>query len=295
MKKFSIRTVEDLQAQLSNATTQEQLEAVFNSATLKVLRIHIDYLSGYDTRYKKATREFIIKILVDWRLERIAEDKEAEDFKKLSFEEQVSYLQSVSYQRQFIKLMDIAKMEEFIYEVYLEQAEKIENELSSFFSESTRKEAIFLWFERAIKKNAEDKEIEEFKSLSFEEQISYLQSENCKDYFITLMDYTKMKEFVCKVYPERVEQIENSEYIHLWFERAIGKSSGLENLSNYSYAADKRITKRNIQRIKQCESERELTELLSTGNQDTLAMIIDTLGIRGYSFTNCVEQLKKVI
>lgn len=212
MKKFSIRTVEDLQAQLSNATTQEQLEAVFNSAMLKVLRTHIGNLAG-DKSYDKATRTKIIEILIEWTLEDIAERKEVENFKKLSFEE----------------------------------------------------------------------------------QISYLQSENCKDYFITLMDYTKMKEFVCKVYPERVEQIKNSKYIHLWFERAIGKSSDLENLSNYSYAADKRITRRNIQRIKQCESEREITELLSTGNQDTLAMIIDTLGIRGNSLKNCVEQLKKVI
>ena len=69
----------------------------------------------------------------------------------------------------------------------------------------------------------------------------------------------------------------------------------LENISNTSYATDKRITERNIRRVKECKSEQRLTELLSTGNRNTIAMILDTLGIRGSSFKDCIEQLKKVI
>ena len=55
----------------------------------------------------------------------------------------------------------------------------------------------------------------------------------------------------------------------------------LEKISNTSYATDKRIIERNIRRVKECKSEQRLTELLSTGNRNTIAMILSQMHIRG--------------
>lgn len=154
MKKFSIRTCKDLQAALKNLTTREEIEAVFNDTTLEVLRSCVD---NVDSEYKKYSRAEVIETLVEWKLDEIADLQEIEKFKALSFDEQVTYLKSVSsgWRFELIKLMDIAQMEAKIYEVYPEQAEQLKSEFTSFGGEHL----IFCWFERAIadKRIAEQK------------------------------------------------------------------------------------------------------------------------------------------
>ena len=139
MKKFSIRTVEELHAALKNVTTKEEIEAVFNDTTLKVLRFRVDTVSP---EYAKWTRAEIIKTLVEWTLEKIEDRK-------------------------------------------------------------------------------------------------------------------------------------------------------LENLSDISYVINKRITERNIRRIKQCRTKQELIKLLSTGDKLTIAMIFNFLGVHKNSFKACINVIFK--
>lgn len=141
MKKFSIRTVEDLQTALKNLTTQDEIEAVFNNATLKVLRDYISGLSSHDPRYNKETREFIIETLIEWTLDEIAEQKEIEEFKALSFDEQVEYL-TTTKSLYFVRFMNLCKMKAKIYTVYPNQARKL-----NLYD----KDVIFTWFEKVIK------------------------------------------------------------------------------------------------------------------------------------------------
>lgn len=141
MKKFSIRTVENLQTALKNLTTQDEIEAVFNNATLKVLRDYISGLSGHDPRYNKETREFIIETLIEWTLDEIAEQKEIEEFKALSFDEQIEYLKTAK-SLYFVRFMNLCKMKAKIYTVYPNQARKL-----NLYD----KNVIFTWFEKVIK------------------------------------------------------------------------------------------------------------------------------------------------
>lgn len=99
----------------------------------------------------------------------------------------------------------------------------------------------------------------------------------------------EMKARICEVYPDLVKDLDLSDIFTVlrWFEMTLR----LDDLSNISYRTDKRITERNIKRIKQCKTKQEVRELLSTGNKKTVSMILNKLGIRGCSFKNCVEQL----
>ena len=157
-----------------------------------------------------------------------------------------------------------------------------------------------------------------FKTLSFDEQITYLKSivsPARRFELIRLMDIAKIEARIYEIYPERAEEFRKEfslfsgslreHSICCSFELAIKQEKPRQvvqeaikeedkklcNLPNTSSELDKRITKRNIKLIKQCRTKQELKKLLSTGNKHTIEMIANFLVIHKSSFKACINAI----
>ena len=136
---------------VNQCKTEQELTELLNTGTKKTIDFLRAAVGAYVVcRLNTTTKAEFVQLCVI----AIMNLREEKMFKALSFDEQITYLKSVvSPERRLrlIRLMDIAKMEAKIYEVYSERAGEFKEEFSSEpFYEIFRRDSIFCAFELAI-------------------------------------------------------------------------------------------------------------------------------------------------